>query len=419
MVKTIAQLKVENEVFDFGLTNEEITKIEEMGKTLKKYDGEKVNNYSLDIRGVYEGKKTSWVISVGSRHYSDNNEIKVERKSKDNWIENKGVFNVENKYFFKFFPSVDEFKKFASWKSLASNLVDSYGYGGRESEKKQEWASMKEVETYFKSEMMAHIKKGRTGSFDEDDNVEYEKSDMVAFCHLFGKDTKVLKDKTMKNLPTGLNKILLVVEQDNTRVFIYQKGIFEKGSTYTQNRIEYAFASEKSDSRDYNYIDEERMFVQRGYSNNKLYLFDDLKKYELGILTEISKETPELVINQAQYDRYQKRCALKVLKEEKEEGLKGKYVEALKEIKSDVAKKSFTYNEMTFSNEGIEYGGMKLSVISVEEHKSFTYNAQFIKELDLDTGIDFNTITGKFCSDICRAGKKVEMIIGKIKVKGN
>lgn len=417
MGKLIEQLEMENEIFGYGLTKAEITKIKALGEKLKKYE-----DSSFNVNAVYKGKKTKWAVSVGGRSYHSQGKVTVSKITRENYREFKGAFNVDDRFFFKFFPTKEEFEFFESIHNLSRNILDNYvSYSYREEQKAVTFSNMEELKAYYSKQIMHNLKKGKgMDSSDVDDFEDEGEHTLSPICKLFDKDLKEIKKNLSPKLEEYENKILVVVEKDNQRLYIYQRGRILKDYN-NKRKYTLVFDLVTPDDREYNFVDENRIFITSSQHSgrNKIFLYDDLTKYDVDVIKEILRDTTDIALNNKDYERYAKRYLLKVRKNRREEQLKETYKKELENIRDYVSEKPFTYNDMNFNSEGVEYQGLKLSVLKIDDSagRAKIANVEFIKHgLSFESSLDFNRVTERFVGELTRWGDKVETIIGKVKV---
>ena len=396
----LEKLKIENAIFDYGLTNQDVENIKNISEELKKY------NPNDSIQALYKAKKTIWVISVSHSFYEG---LIVEVANTEGSLleTTKAQYSMNNKVFFKFKPTVEQYKRIETLRDVYKELRKSVYH----SEDQDVVASYDEAVELIKDKFFKLSIENN--SFNEKEEVE---TILKCLCELFDQDYNSIMERLKEEIKDiEMNKIVMVIENDNKRLYAYTKNNLS-GNPKLLTKFNLCFGIVNTDNDHYNYIDVGRYFWSNG--SDKIFLFNDLtlRDIEENTLRRINNENRELfVVNKTQYNMYKKKLFLKELKEKREESLKEKYKTAVEKKLSGHDKKEFTYNDLTFSDKGIEFEGLVLKVNSVDGKRNFT--REFIKSIDLNERTDFNNIFQQLCGTIALDKRKIVATLGKVKVK--
>ena len=409
----INKLRIRNKVFGYGISEQDILSLTNLGEELKKYEpGDKII-----------ARYKSWIVSVQDNYY-DGLRVEIEKYTGTAMQKYNAVFAMENEVFFKFIPTYEQFKMIEKLMSLRENIKKHRYY---HSEKHAVIDAPGDILEY-KKDMF----------FENELNEELLVGESVikTICEIYDKDYKQVEERMSKKVQDKMNRIIMVIERKNKRLYAYKtagKRTSKGGTAFTVDgsvlpqQSGVLLATIDFDETDYNYIDEDREFYQEW--GKKLYLFDDMKaeEYDVEMLRRIRDEDGVVIINKTQYLSYGKRLKLYDLQDKRTKDIKVTYKKELEKRLTSIKQKEFTHNDITFSKEGIEFAGLKLSLLK-KNGKSGNWNSKFVGTLNLEESTDFNDLFTRFVSGIAggvthtkpvidETLTSVETIMGKVNVK--
>lgn len=365
----ITELKIKNEVLEYGLTDDEILKLET------------AINRKQTFGTIYVLRKNDFVFGVKYNTYSESSIIREENAD----IKKFPCLTISNLKI-NFELAVEDIKKI-------STIKDSYtDYRDFESYAERNYNDMAQLKKMLKEIIVNNSLSSK----------EWVDDDVLTAVYWVFDDT--YKEGSFDNvtMPNGFSRIVKIWEEDNNR---YSLGI----SDY-DNEKKFKLCKIEHTDECYNYIDENRLF------SGKRYVWDDIEESELevGFVNKISDAKTFMLISKEIYDRAVQKYKFKVQRENEDAQLSVK-------IKEEIEKKTNTLSEtnpiilggIKFTDKGIFYQGQEISgyfspqdedKVGWRNYRDYKLDGfyDFVKKCINDNGDtpDFNRMYDKFCEEM-------------------
>jgi hypothetical protein len=372
-------LKVGNELYGLGLSEEDIQKIEKVLKTNVLGD-----HYVVKAKGKVYG--------VSYQSYSNRNDIVVKPVKEVPVVPSKNIFG----YIVSF--EIND-KDTPPINYLCGTILSSDSFDKNES---KNITSLPQLKESIKRRMLRN-----SGSY----SLKEISSDNVShFFWLFDEKMpeKFSNAKQHACKDQEIRKILKVWEYDNTRFSLSLSKSFRDDG--------FMLKLFKHGDERYNFIDEGRLFYDR------TYIWDDLNEDEVDVhfLQKCRRGQYEFaLVNKKLYEETKRRFKLKVKKEKEEKELREIVkTEAEKRLKN-LKFQNILVNGIKFNAKGIFLGDQQISGTfdNVDRWGSVNSMTEFIqKKVDFNhpENIDFNRIYETFCDEL--VGRTFDGILGSISV---
>ena len=383
----ITELKIKNAIYDFGLTDDQISKIEQSFSECKGRQGTtfvvKTEDYVFGIKFDSYDRKPTIIMK-------DSDQISVLPTT------------IIGRWRLQYTPTAEDSDKI---ELLHDCLIEGRRYRSYNSDDTENSIVTANNTAEIKEQLQAYILDLKSGDSDTYKSI----SDDFLKAIFWAFDKELPENILEWERDDSVRKILYVFEQNNIRLSLSK-------NSYGDNFKLQKFTPE---DEEYNYIDVNRYFL------DKLYVWDDIEESEIeeGYIRKCGSTYHFKLINAEQYKHTQRKYRLKVQKEKEEQELKERLKdEAEKRLEEMTPETEIQINGIVFTGRGIKYAGQEITGTFEEINKGWRsisswgdYYREYLNSFRNPDNLDFNILYEQFCDTLQE--KEFDGQLGSIKVK--